>query len=178
MLLKQGLFETEIQSDQYEAAIKIGLECFRIKPEKLYFTRLFQTQSSAQKEEIKSLFVKELENISDKNVKARIQCQLSIADADISELIATLKRSKDLNLYIEFLEDISLDYQSKHKELIQILLKEYLKEHFGEKPAIKIRGLLKEYNKIGNNELRNVTENYIQKNYASRKTLIDEILYY
>lgn len=178
LLLKQGLFETEIQSDQYEAAIKIGLECFRIKPEKLYFTRLFQTQSSAQKEEIKSLFIKELENISDKNIKARIQCQLSIADADINELIATLERSKDLNLYLEFLEDISLDYQSKHKKLIQILLKEYLKEHFGEKPAIKIRGLLKEYNKIGNNELRSVTENYIQKNYASRKTLIDEILYY
>lgn len=178
MLLRKGLFETEIQSEQFEDAIKTGIECFKLNPEGIYFKRLLESTPEDFAMSFKPLFTQEIESINDLLLKTRMHCEFAIAENDFSRLIEYLKDYNDLNLYMQFLDHIPNTFNDEHKDLITILLKKYLEEHFGEKPIIKVRNLLKQYAINGNNELRSITEAFIQKNYASRKNLIDEILYY
>lgn len=178
ILLKKGLFETEIQSGELEEAIKTGLTCFKESPDSHYFKRLIETDDPVINDEVKSAFVKEINLIEDKYLRTQLHCEFALAKKDFITLIDQLKEYKNINLYINYVNQIPNDFNKKHEDLIKEILKAYLGEHFGEKPILKVRNLLRLFASNGQTELKSITETYIQKNYASRKNLIDEILYY
>jgi hypothetical protein len=178
LLIKKGLFETEILSENFEHALNIGLDCFKTEPESLYFQRLLELQTKEESKLTVESFNRLIDEVEDLNLHTSLKCELAVAQEDYPKLINILSQHQNLDLYIKLFENIPTQLTEEHQNLVRLIIENYLSEHFGEKPIIKIRKLLNLFSSKGKPELRNNIEDFIQSNYASRKKLIDEILYY
>ena len=144
-----------------------------------YYESLMQTKIKGLSEnKIKSYFQKAIINIESKNEQTKLYAQFYLCNEDYTSYFKFMEDEGSIDLHIKYSHQIPEDYNKEHKELLMQLVSIYLENHFGDKPAIKLRKIFAILHDNEQNKLSQDLERFINKKFSNRKRLIEDIFYY
>lgn len=178
-ILYPAVFEIALRTNKKDLLLKTGVECMLSNTDIHYYESLMQTKIKGLSEnKIKSYFQKAISNIESKDAQTKLYAQFYLCNEDYTSYFKFMDNEGSIDLHIKYCHQIPEDYNKEHKELLKQLVSIYLENHFGDKPAVKLRKIFAILHDNEQNKLSQDLERFINKKFSNRKRLIEDIFYY